>query len=59
MSQIKIPDVNCSLESDQILSLAELNRIRRSFINYSKTHPIKDVSEIKSTFIQFLNSSLS
>lgn len=59
MGQLKIPDVNCCLESNRIMAPAELNRIRRLFINYVKTHPIDSVNEIKTTFVQFLNSSLA
>ena len=40
------------------LSMAELRRIKRQFINYSKLHPVEDVVKLKSMFVQFLNTSI-
>uniref|UniRef100_A0A915ENL5 Protein KTI12 homolog n=1 Tax=Ditylenchus dipsaci TaxID=166011 RepID=A0A915ENL5_9BILA len=38
-------------------TLAELTRLRKQFINYTKTHPVNDFSVISSLFVDFLNSS--
>jgi len=40
------------------LSMAELRRIKRQFINYSKLHPVEDVVKLKSMFVQFMNTSI-
>merc|ERR1711962_100621 len=40
------------------LSMAELRRIKRQFINYSKLHPVEDVVKLKSMFLQFMNTSI-
>ena len=38
--------------------MAELRRLRRQFIGYTKLHPIEDHERILSLFVQYLNKSL-
>ncbi|KAI1706404.1 chromatin associated protein KTI12 domain-containing protein [Ditylenchus destructor] len=38
-------------------SLAELTRLRKQFINYTKSHPVDDFNVIASLFVNFLNSN--
>jgi len=40
------------------LTMAELRRMKRQFINYSKMHPVEDIAKLKSMFVQFLNNSI-
>lgn len=40
------------------LQMAELRRIKRQFISYSKLHPVEDIVKLKSMFVQFMNSSI-
>ncbi|XP_074599772.1 protein KTI12 homolog [Brevipalpus obovatus] len=57
LSMINVPGVSVSFGGNQNLTPADLNRIRRSFITYTKMHPIKNSDDIKETFMQYLNSS--
>ena len=40
------------------VTMVELRRLRRQFINYTKLHPPENSSAIPSLFVQYLNSSL-
>lgn len=40
------------------ITMAELRRLRRQFMNYTKLHPPTDTSSIPTLFIQYLNTSL-
>lgn len=40
------------------VTMAELRRLRRQFISYTKLHPMEDVSKIPAYFIKFLNNSM-
>ena len=40
------------------LTVVELRRMRRQFINYTKLHPPEDTTVIPNLFVQYLNSSL-
>ena len=40
------------------ITMAELRRLRRQYMNYTKLHPPGDTSAIPSLFVQYLNSSL-
>ncbi|PAV66335.1 hypothetical protein WR25_16100 [Diploscapter pachys] len=45
------------LKIGKIRSVAELTRLRRQFISFSKTNPINDKAKIASLFVNFLNST--
>ncbi|XP_053203227.1 protein KTI12 homolog [Panonychus citri] len=53
---IKIIGQTNPVRLNRIFPLPELNRLRRSFIHYTKMHPIDKFDQIKPTFIQYLNS---
>lgn len=55
--KVLVPDSDEKVELIRKVTLAELRRIRRRFISYTKTHPIK-VNRITSAFVQFLNNAL-
>lgn len=42
----------------RVVTMAELRRMRRQYISYTKLHPPEDVAKIPSLFVQYLNSSL-
>ncbi|CAG2101171.1 unnamed protein product [Medioppia subpectinata] len=58
LKNIVIPDSRQALNLNKSLSVAELNKMRRLFINYSKTHPICDNQLISTLFVQFINKSV-
>lgn len=41
------------------MTMAELARVKRQFINYAKVRAIEDVNKLNSMFVQYLNTSLS
>ena len=46
------------LHLPRFITMAELRRLRRQFINYTKLHPPEDVTGIPNLFVQYLNTSL-
>ena len=40
------------------VSMAELRRLRRQFIGYTKLHPVEDPEKIPMLFVQYLNKSV-
>lgn len=46
------------LRLPRLVPMAELRRLRKQFINYTKLHPPKNSTKIPNTFVQYLNSSL-
>jgi len=55
---ILIPGAADKIHYTRPLSLAELQRTRRQFISFTKTHPVDDHSKIANMFVQFLNNSI-
>jgi len=58
--EVKIPGYkDCVLLTDGVnMTAAQLTRLRRQFLSYTKLHPNNDISKIGSVFVQFLNTSL-
>lgn len=58
--EIKIPGYkDCVLLTDGAnMTAAQLTRLRRQFLAYTKLHPTNDISKIGSLFVQFLSTSL-
>lgn len=46
------------LRLPRLVTMAELRRLRKQFINYTKLHPPEKATEIPNLFVQYLNSSL-
>ncbi|MBN3307818.1 KTI12 protein, partial [Amia calva] len=40
------------------LNMAELRKLRRQFISYTKTHPTENIGKIANMFVQYLNKSM-
>lgn len=40
------------------VTMAELRRLRKQFISYTKLHPVSDYSKITSLFVQYLNKTV-
>lgn len=59
MGQIKIPSYNLTVNIPPNVSSIQLNRIRRSFLTFSKTQNISGLEKIPNLFVQYLNSSFS
>ena len=57
--QIKVQDAKEPLTYMRPMNLAELQRHRRQFITYSKSHPVADTSKIANLFVQYLNKTLN
>ena len=58
LKNIVIPDSKQTVSLNRSVSIAELNKFRRLFINYTKTHPISDNQMISTLFVQFINQSV-
>jgi len=55
--KIKVPNAG-ELQLVRYYSLAELNKIRRQFITYTKMNPIRDSAKLAKVFLQYLEKSL-
>ncbi|CAL1595981.1 unnamed protein product [Knipowitschia caucasica] len=55
---ITIPGATEKLEVSRNINMAELRKLRRQFISYSKSHPTEDCGQITNMFVQYLNKSL-
>ena len=58
LKNIKVPESKQTLNLNKSLSVAELNKLRRLFISYTKTNPISDNQLIVTLFVQFISKSL-
>lgn len=56
---LKLPGTTEHLQFTRPLSMAELSRLRRQFISYTKTHPNNEnLPQLANMFLQYLNQSL-
>lgn len=55
--QIMIPGAVDKVVLMKIMTLAELQRVRRQFISFAKLRPIEDSSKLSNMFVQFLNNT--
>ena len=53
-----IPESKERLSLNKAISMVELNKLRRLFISYTKSHPISDSQMIATLFVQFINKSV-
>lgn len=58
--EVKIPGYkDCVLLANGAnMTAAQLTRLRRQFLAYTKLHPSSDIGKTGSLFVQFLNTSL-
>ncbi|OTF75643.1 protein KTI12-like protein [Euroglyphus maynei] len=54
---IPITGTDVAVNLNRKIPIAELNRFRRQFINYSKLNPFNDKDRIVTAFVQFINNS--
>lgn len=55
---ISIPGATEKMELAGSVNMAELRKLRRQFISYTKMHPTENTGQISNMFIQYLNKSL-
>ncbi|XP_020776409.1 protein KTI12 homolog [Boleophthalmus pectinirostris] len=55
---ITVPGATEKIELSRNINMAELRKLRRQFISYTKSHPTEDSAQITNMFVQYLNKSL-
>ncbi|XP_068459274.1 protein KTI12 homolog [Clinocottus analis] len=55
---IPVPGATEKIELTRSINMAELRKLRRQFISYTKTHPTENSGHISNMFVQYLNKSL-
>ncbi|GCC37428.1 hypothetical protein chiPu_0015932 [Chiloscyllium punctatum] len=55
---ITVPGANVKIELTRSLQMAELRKLRRQFISYTKMHPTENIGQIANMFVQYINHSL-
>ncbi|XP_007235727.3 protein KTI12 homolog [Astyanax mexicanus] len=55
---VVIPGATEKIELTRSLNMAELRKLRRQFISYTKMHPTENIGQIANMFVQYLNKSM-
>ncbi|XP_078139289.1 protein KTI12 homolog isoform X2 [Centroberyx gerrardi] len=55
---ISVPGTTEKIELTRSFNMAELRKLRRQFISYTKMHPTENIGHISNMFVQYLNKSL-
>lgn len=55
---ISVPGATEKIELTRNINMAELRKLRRQFISYTKMHPTENIGQIANMFVQYLNKSL-
>ncbi|KAK1160745.1 hypothetical protein AOXY_G19553 [Acipenser oxyrinchus oxyrinchus] len=55
---IAVPEASEKIELTRSLNMAELRKLRRQFISYTKMHPTENIGKIANMFVQYLNKSI-
>ncbi|XP_035521735.1 protein KTI12 homolog [Morone saxatilis] len=55
---ISVPGATEKIELTRSVNMAELRKLRRQFISYTKMHPTENTGHISNMFVQYLNKSL-
>ncbi|XP_070828423.1 protein KTI12 homolog [Chaetodon trifascialis] len=55
---ISVPGATEKIELTRSINMAELRKLRRQFISYTKMHPTGNTGHISNMFVQYLNKSL-
>lgn len=60
LSRRDLNRLNCSfhIQFNRSVNMAELRKLRRQFISYTKMHPTENTGHISNMFVQYLNKSL-
>ena len=53
----KLSDATERMQVTKTYNMAELRRMKRQFITYSKMHPVEDGTKIGNMFVQFIVSN--
>lgn len=56
---ILVPGTTEKIELTRSLNMAELRKLRRQFISYTKMHPTENIGQISNMFVQYLNKSIN
>lgn len=51
-------NLTSNIELTRSINMAELRKLRRQFISYTKMHPTENTGQISNMFVQYLNKSL-
>lgn len=46
------------IQLNRSVNMAELRKLRRQFLSYTKMHPTENTGHISNMFVQYLNKSL-
>ncbi|XP_075998378.1 protein KTI12 homolog [Genypterus blacodes] len=55
---IPVPGTSEKIQLTRSVNMAELRKLRRQFISYTKMHPTENTGQISNMFVQYLNKSL-
>ncbi|XP_041650768.1 protein KTI12 homolog [Cheilinus undulatus] len=55
---VTVPGATEKIELTRSINMAELRKLRRQFISYTKMHPTENTAQISNMFVQYLNKSL-
>ncbi|XP_043933775.1 protein KTI12 homolog [Protopterus annectens] len=55
---VAVPGTDEKIVLTRNLNMAELRKLRRQFISYTKMHPTENISQISNMFVQYLNKSI-
>ncbi|XP_030621903.1 protein KTI12 homolog [Chanos chanos] len=55
---ISIPGATEKIALTRSLNMAELRKLRRQFISYTKMHPTENIGQLANMFVQYLNKSM-
>lgn len=56
---ITVPGTTDKIEYTRSFNMAELRKLRRQFISYTKLHPTENIGHVSNMFVQYLNRSLN
>ena len=56
---IKVKNSQQTINANRKIPIAELNKLRRQFINYTRLNPFPEKERIVTAFVQFINKSVS
>ncbi|XP_071493133.1 protein KTI12 homolog [Diadema antillarum] len=56
--EVAIPGAKDRVHLARTINNAELQRLRRQFISYTKLHPVEDISLLANMFVQYINNSI-
>ncbi|XP_067356579.1 protein KTI12 homolog [Channa argus] len=54
---ISVPGATEKIELNRNINMAELRKLRRQFISYTKLHPTENTGHVSNMFVQYLNKS--